>query len=271
MIKKILTTFFVMLMFALGHSQNISLIGNKTITVAGASQPADLNWTIPAGKNRIVIVQYWIERDHRNGSGANATTTSNNFPSADLGRTAFSPTINGTAMVPKITGSYAAYFAPSTSSGGTEANNTYLSDNYHMYFLGEADLPTSSSATFKFGIPNAPKNAADNLIISISVYSNVSNLSIVNSLPNPSGIDFIRDSSGSNPTTTNGSGNKSTAVTAATTVVPGRTASEVLYHGIIASSMEKNVALATGSTWTAFNQTPLSNSAGYPFNTDRKD
>ena len=72
--KKNLYLFFALLFGIVIQAQNIKFLGSTKVTLSGISQASSLNYTIPSGSNRIVIVSFDIERVHSQSGGDNHIT-----------------------------------------------------------------------------------------------------------------------------------------------------------------------------------------------------
>ncbi|MDR6919698.1 hypothetical protein [Chryseobacterium sp. 2987] len=147
--------------------QNITLLGKTSVTAKGSGatgNPVALNWNIPAGKNRVMIITYWFERDHRAGADGS------NYPSGNSGFDYIPPTIGGVSMAGK--NATLTYFRNDAVTA--TAANAHFSTIMHRYVFTETQgLPTGSTA-IAFPDINTPKNAGDEVAVHIEVYGNVS-------------------------------------------------------------------------------------------------
>ena len=237
--KRYIYSFLLFLLVnTFGFSQtksSIELIGDNTVIRTGAYTNNSANITLPKGKNRVLIVTYWIERYH--------STFNNNVPYA------FSLDSNNNIIVPYFTST----ISPSVNSqtnlkplsnamfGAKDGTNTTLLNALELsvhhqssfMFIGSSDV--DQSVTLNFGIPNLPKTANDELVMSYTVYSNVSSLSdngTDNSDLRPR-IGFSKGGSDNAPTSYAATHN---VVMPTPTVPSGRTANEIVFTGFVGSS-----------------------------------
>lgn len=85
--KKIFYLLLLLSNFLMLHAQTPALIANATYKAsgAGASGVPDINFNIPAGKNRVLIISAWTERIH--------SSFGNNFVANPVGSTVDAPPI----------------------------------------------------------------------------------------------------------------------------------------------------------------------------------
>ncbi len=242
--KKFILLFFAVLYFLSGNlsAQNVTLLGKTSISAIGSGTGGKptLSWNIPAGQNRVMIIHFWFERDHRPGAA-------NNYPSGNSGADYFPLTVAGQSM----TGSSVLRTYHLAVGGGT-FSTAEMSSSFYRYTLSDSQgLPTGLS-TFDFSGIITPANVADEVAVSIEVYGNVSPSTSFTSTGSNSWIEAATQNTTFNLTPT-----------AATTPV-GRTATDVMYVSFGATAMDENISFDAG--WTNINQMKITNNAGSAFN-----
>ncbi|MPT31019.1 MAG: DUF11 domain-containing protein [Chryseobacterium sp.] len=241
--KKILLLFFAVSLFLSGNlsAQNITLLGSTSASAIGSGTGGKptLSWNIPAGQNRVMIVHFWFERDHR-------PTVASNYPSGTLGVDYFPFTVAGKSL----TGRSVLRTFHNQSATGIQTN-AQLTSSFYRYTLSDADgLPTGLS-TFDFSGILTPANIADEVAVSIEVYGNVSPTTAYTATGSFAWLEATT------PTTA-----FSGTPTAATPPV-GRTAADVTYVGFGATTKDENLSLSAG--WTNINKMQVTNAAGTAF------
>jgi len=232
------------------YAQNITLLGSTKISAKGSGtggKPANFSWNIPPGKNRVMIVNFWFERDHRPAPNAD------NYPSGNYGNDFFPLTVGGKAMIRR--GNSLKGWA-SDGSGTPTATDAEFSSDMYRYTLSDSDgLPTGTTI-FDFSGILTPKNIGDEVAISIEVYDNVSTTTTY----------FVADASANASYNWGGYASNTTTfpITPTAAVVPaGRVASDILYEGFFATTKDEDISISSG--WTIINNIRLNNYAGNPF------
>jgi hypothetical protein len=244
--KKNILFFFVVFTSFLGSlcAQNITLLGSTSLSAKGngiGGKPANVNWNIPAGSNRVMIVHFWFERDHR-------PSTASNYPSGTLGANFFPLTVGGVNMAGK---SVLRTFHI-VNSGIGDQNNAQLNSSFYRYTISDSQGLPTGAATFDFSGILTPMNVADEVAVSIEVYGNVSPTSPLLAAGSNSWLE-----------NTAATTMFSITPTAATTPI-GRLAADVMYVGFGGTSKDENISISSG--WTTINNVRVDNTAGSSFN-----
>ena len=169
--KKNLHLFFALLFGIVIQAQNIKFLGSTKVTLSGISQASSLNYTIPSGSNRIVIVSFDIERIHSESGGDNHITrtfTAGNS-TANFDSRIFPFKIGNKTATP-LNNTYSLSCQCSTATASTAT----LTNNYISYYLTEADgIPTGNVSFDWSGIYRGRPNAGDEMSVVVTVFENV--------------------------------------------------------------------------------------------------
>lgn len=153
-------------------SQTPTLIGNYVYSTkgAGAAGVPAFNYDIPAGKNRVMIVAAYFERDHGAAKGSNYPgSNADNVPQLRIGTS-------------NLTYHYYTYQYYGSDSG--YPNTAYISSSLFSYVMRDSDnLPTgSTSFSFPAISSKPPYSSGDDVIISVAVFENAGQSTISSSL-----------------------------------------------------------------------------------------
>ena len=204
--KKIIY-FIVLLLLSSGayiQAQTPTLIYSQSFSASGVNGVPNVNVTIPSGKNRLMVINCYIERNH--GSVRNSNWPNNADGTLSSGTTA------GRALVGGIESSHFEGRSHFLESPAGEDNIVY-STHYQMFTLSDAQGLPTGSRTVTFPILNSPENAGDEMIVVVKVFQNANPLLI--------NLDSNRDSPFS-------ATNLSHTATAPAVAV-GNTSSNILY------------------------------------------
>lgn len=247
--KKYILLFFAIYFSLTGSllAQNITLLGSTTVSAKGsgtAGKPANFNWDIPAGENRVMVVHFWFERDHR------PAPFQDNYPSGNFGADFFPMAVGSQNMTGRtVLRSFAI-----SGSGTASASNSEFGTLFYRYTLSDSQgLPTGVT-TFDFSGIETPLNTADEVAVSIEVYGNVSPATTYAGASTSS----YGYASTSNQTTT------FSVTPTATTAPSGRVANDVVYVGFGATSKDENISISSAG-WTSINNVRVNNNVGNAF------
>ncbi|MDM1297639.1 hypothetical protein HXZ94_03865 [Empedobacter falsenii] len=246
MIKKILYTLFLLMTYISGNAQSINLLETKTFSVTGTNNLTNVNFDLKAGKNRIVIVQFHLERIH-------SSTNGSNHPISNYDGTQYFPlTIGGK----NATGVSSTYTLSSRNTNTATFTNASMTNYYFQYTLTDkGGLPTGIT-TFDWSKIKAPQSAGDELVVNISLFENVSPAKeyII--------VGFGYSDIKHNPTTRTVTSNELTSENSLynNPVPPGRTYAERMFFAN-ASTSQSSAATIGQTFWAALdsNASPLSN------------
>ena len=168
--KLLLYLIFLLNSFGL-FAQDIEYLGGKTVSGYGnnTNDITSTNFNIPAGKNRVVVVTFNIERQHSGNNGSNHIT--NNYTSSGDINKIFGLKIGGKNAI-----RFTNFDRFSGTNGAITAtlSNASITNYYQSYFLREVDdLPTGYT-TFDWSTIKLAANIADEIIVNIAVFGNVS-------------------------------------------------------------------------------------------------
>lgn len=244
--KYILLLFAVLISISASlFAQTITLLGSTSVSAIGngtGGKPT-LNWNIPAGKNRVMMVHFWFERDHR-------PTVASNYPSGNLGADYFPLTVGGINMTGRTV--LRSYFIESSAS--SSASNTQFSTLLYRYTLSDSQgLPTGAT-TFDFSGIITPANIADEVVVSIEVYGNVSPTTAYTATGSNSWYETATEAT-------------TFSLTPTAPIIPsGRLAADIMYVGAGSTSKDENISISS-TGWTAINNVRATNNAGAAFST----
>lgn len=229
-----------------GNAQSINLLETKTFSVTGTNNLTNVNFDLKAGKNRIVIVQFHLERIH-------SSTNGSNHPISNYDGTQYFPlTIGGK----NATGVSSSYTLSSRNTNTATFTNASMTNYYFQYTLTDkGGLPTGIT-TFDWSGIKAPQSAGDELVVNISLFENVSPAKkyIIAGF----GYSDLKNT----PTTSTVSTNKQTTENSLeNNPVPlGRTYAERMFFAN-ASTSQSSAATIGQTFWKALdsNASPLSN------------
>lgn len=237
----LLIYFIPLILFLSGklEAQNITLLGSTSVSAKGngAAGVPSLNWDIPAGQNRVMIVHFIFERDH-----SPIPPNSDNYPSGNYGADYFPLTVGGVAMTGRTV--LRSYYKLSATPGSPSVDNSDFGTVFYRYTLSDADGLPTGNATFDFSGINLPENAADEVAVSIEIYGNVS--------PTTTYTPMSANAIDNNSTVTSISVNPTVA-----TAPAGRTAADVMYVAFGATSKDETLAINAG--WTIINNMRVNN------------
>ncbi|MCW3170755.1 hypothetical protein OMO38_19670, partial [Chryseobacterium sp. 09-1422] len=218
-------------------AQTPTLIGQFTYTTkgAGAVGVPSFSYNIPAGKNRLMIVTAYFERDH--------VTVGTNYPGTNADAT---PVLRlGAADFIQYVYNYRFYGSTSSS-----ASTAYMSSSLYSYDISDQyGLPTGVT-TFSFPsmVGKPPLSAGDDVVISISVYENARQNYILTNLV------------GNNADAPSSSSTFSALTVTAPAAPVGTTQANILYlaHGAISQES----AVSNSADWIDINSVFSSNNLG---------
>ncbi|MDP9956221.1 hypothetical protein J2X97_001858 [Epilithonimonas hungarica] len=237
--------FFLAFISGILSAQSITLLGKTSASAKGSGSNGipSLTWDIPAGNNRVMIVHFWFERDHRPSPGAN-------HPSANFGASYFPLTVGTVSMTGRTA---LRTYSREDNTTPTETNAEF-STEFYRYTLSDAEGLPTGTAVFDFSGIQLPKNAGDEIGISIEVYGNVS--------PTTSYTAILSNSITGTSTTVS---NYSQTIPAATLPQAGRTLSD--NWNVVFGGTNKNQTLSLNAGWTPINDLQVTNTDGNGFNT----
>ena len=250
--KKNLHLFFALLFGIVIQAQNIKFLGSTKVTLSGISQASSLNYTIPSGSNRIVIVSFDIERIHSESGGDNHITrtfTAGNS-TANFDSRIFPFKIGNKTATP-LNNTYSLSCQCSTATASTAT----LTNNYISYYLTEADgIPTGNVSFDWSGIYRGRPNAGDEMSVVVTVFENVSSNLV------PKVVAYYGPVPGGNNTAT------ITTLSAGRTPNPvqvGRTANDRMFlSGAMLSKDESITNTSNPNTWTQIDNFRITNNGG---------
>ena len=250
--KKNLYLFFALLFGIIVQAQNIKFLGSTKVTLSGTTQASSLNYTIPSGSNRIVIVSFDIERIHSESGGDNhiTRTFSAGTSTASYDSRIFPFKIGSKTATP-LNNTYNFSCQCRTSS----VSNATLSNYYISYYLTEADgIPTGNVSFDWSGIYRGRPNAGDEMSVVVTVFENVSsNLA-------PKVVAYYGPVPGGNNTATI---TTSSAGRTPNPVQVGRTANDRMFlSGAMLSKDESITNTSNPSTWTQIDNFRITNNGG---------
>ncbi|HCM35929.1 DUF11 domain-containing protein [Chryseobacterium sp.] len=235
---------FLLLISASVYAQNITLLGSTTTKASGSGGggvPPSLSWNIPAGSNRVMVVTYWFERDHR------PTPFGDNYPSGNYGQDYIPPTVSGIAM----TGTSNRYTYSRNDLTAATLTNAHFSTLMQRNILTDANGLPTGNATIAFPNINLPKDPGDELIVHIEVYANVS-----------SATNY--DLGGSSWGNDNSNANSFTYSSIPTQTQIGRSNSEVVYTAFAGITKDETFSI-TPAAWLSSTNTNVTNTGGSAF------
>lgn len=240
--------------------KDIILLGSTTVSATGIDKPVLPSWNIPAGTNRVMIITFWFERPHINS--VTDTSRGDNYPDTggSAGSVSFNPKVGGipmsllSAVRRSIWRKDLVTATAANSDLGTMSYRYTLSDN------PVNGLPTGPTAFDFSGIVNANATNADEVIVSVEVYGNVSPTALFAEASNNLFINNSQGNPQANTTTFT-----STAPTPVTTPV-GRIAADVMYQGFMGTTKDE-APLTVSAGWTLVTNTKVTNNVGYNFKT----
>lgn len=220
---------------------DITYLGGTTASAKGkgtAGLPS-LTWDIPAGKNRVMILSFYFERDHRPDDASNwPSGRSNPADPTTIGAAYFPLTAGGVPLAGRL-----ALRHISHPGGGSTADFALYSATFYAYTLTDAGgLPTGIT-TFDFSGINAPNSDADEVIVMVEVYGNVN--------PATSYTATIPSTVVPYPTS---APSLSVTVPAAATPILGRTLGDNLNVAFGTTSHDIDISVNT-PVWTVINGT----------------
>lgn len=248
---------WIALFFSMLYSaQNITLVSSTDITHTGLGNPVvSTPINIGSGKNRVVIAYYFFERDHR--PGTSTATFNDNKPVNGISTSYFTtlPTVNSNSMVGRSS-SWADYIY--------SASQNYIRfSGYSQQYIYAIPDGVTGTVPFNHNITNAAQNIADDVIIKVAVFENVSSKSVTDNFPtsfaSTYGIVAASNINTSNLNLIN------IPVTVGTPTI-GRNSSEIYYYGVGASVRQESLTLTSTGGWQQLTATNLANPAGSAFN-----
>ena len=272
-----LILFVCVLLFAVdsqAQAPQIRFLGATSASATGANNIANFNWTIPEGRNRAIIISLTFERDHR-------ATIGQNWPVAKPNGMTYSQILQGTPdsnsnlVLPVIkigsksfnkndwtsaVGNASIWTATSTN---TSFDNANFSSMYYAFTLveGSDGFPTGN-VTFDLSGVKRATNSADEALISIEVYENVSRTSPLTF----AGGTYLSTRGGGNSGGVSNTTNLTFPITVPTTIPIGRTAAQVGYRGVgsfTQSGITKNISTNGGTNlWQQVSNIEVANNNG---------
>ncbi|KFC18013.1 lectin-like domain-containing protein [Epilithonimonas lactis] len=217
-------------------AQTPTLIGQFTYTTkgAGAAGVPAFSYNIPAGKNRVMYVNAYFERDH--------VTPGSNYPGANADAT---PQLNIGTAINTQTSRY-NYFA-ATNNAPTTA---HFSTSLFVYRILNQDLPTGlTNFSFPTIAGKPPLSAGDDVVISVAIFENASQQP---SLPSGNVTDF--------PSASTTFTSLTAAAPTGTAIPVGTTQANVVYYTI--GAVSQDVALNNTAGWTDVHSINSTNNLG---------
>lgn len=227
----------------------ISLLGSTKTSIKGTSQLSNFNWTIPSGTNRMMILNFYFERDFRDGSDG-GNWPSNYYSSGDYFKP-FPLSVGG--KTPTLIRAASASWRGDGSDKEIGPSQAQFGAIMYRYVLTDAEgLPTGNT-TFNVSGIVAPTNAGDELAVSIEVYNNVS--PIITYDGNYEGVAWMV--ANKNTAQVNEQTNRNTFTMQAKYVpLPrGRKAEDFWYEGFASNTKDQTIT----SNWNLVNNIQINN------------
>ncbi|WP_282630237.1 hypothetical protein [Empedobacter sedimenti] len=250
--KKNLYLFFALLLGIVVQAQNIRYLGSTKVTLSGTTQASSLNYTIPNGSNRIVIVSFDTERIHSYNGGDNHITS--NFKDGTSSAnydSRFFPFKIGSKTATPLANSYNFSCRCPTAT----ASNATLTNYYTSYYLTEADGIPIGNVSFDWsGIYRGRPNAGDEMSVVVTVFENVSSNLV------PKVVAYYGPVPGGNNTATI---TTSSAGRTPNPVQVGRTAADRMFLSGATLSKDESISnTSSPSTWIQIDNFRITNSGG---------
>ncbi|PZP50494.1 MAG: hypothetical protein DI598_05435 [Pseudopedobacter saltans] len=256
--------------YLIAQKPTISLLGNTTAWVRGNAtsnsgagngyisgsavgvtngQLPSFTWNIPSGTNRMMVLNFYFERDFRNGSdGGNWPSTYHS--SGDY----FDPfTLSVGTKTPTLIRAASASWRGDGKDKEITPDQAQFGAIMYRYVLSDANGLPSGNTTFDFSGIVAPNNAGDELAVSIEVYNNVS--PIITYDNNYDGVAWMvanNNTAGANQQT-----NRNTFTMSAKQVTTplGRSATDFWYEGFASDTKDHTIT----SNWNLINNVKVTN------------
>ncbi|MDQ8006600.1 MAG: DUF11 domain-containing protein [Pedobacter sp.] len=248
------TILFLVFGLSITNAQTPTLLHSQAYSASGVGGVPTVSVNIPAGKNRLMLVSVFMERNH-------GGTPNSNWP-FDPDNTPMENTSSFSAI--NVNGIACAYLDGRSNNHASPSGSTRFSHHYLVRYLNDVDGLPTGPATVSFPNLNLPENAGDEMVVVIAIFANAKQT--------PTAVNSNRERAytSSNLTVTGTSPTPDAPQTGIPTAPLGNAATDIVYLSNAMLSQQGTV-LATPSGWTSVQSVNVNNNLGTAISTVSAD